>query len=150
MTCCSVLQCVAVCCSVLQCIHQWSPSCLIFISDLRYDMLQCVAVCCSVLQCVAVCCSVLQCVAVYPSVISVMSDIHQWSKIWLIYLWLVALLRKMTCNIRHPMGLRHPASYITVTSHHMNMFITREMGFAALYLRSQMNITDEYIYHIYQ
>ena len=35
MSCCSVLQCVAVCCSVLQC----------------------VAVCCSVLQCVAVCCS---------------------------------------------------------------------------------------------
>jgi len=39
VTCCSVLQYVAVCCSVLQC----------------------VAVCCSVLQCVAVCCSTLQC-----------------------------------------------------------------------------------------
>jgi len=37
ITCCSVLQCVAVCCSVLQC----------------------VAVCCSVLQCAAVCCSTL-------------------------------------------------------------------------------------------
>jgi len=41
VTCCSVLQCVAVCCGALQC----------------------VAVCCSVLRCVAVYCSVLQCVS---------------------------------------------------------------------------------------
>ena len=41
MTCCSVLQRVAVCCSALQCVAVW----------------------CSLLQCVAVCCSVLQCVA---------------------------------------------------------------------------------------
>jgi len=53
LTCCSMLQCVAVCCSVLQCVAVCSVQCAVC-------SVQCVAVC-SVLQC-AVCCSV-QCVA---------------------------------------------------------------------------------------
>jgi len=47
LSCCSVLQCVAVFCRVLQ----------------GVAVLQCVAVYCSALQCVAACCSALQCVA---------------------------------------------------------------------------------------
>ena len=57
LSCCRMLQCVAVCCSVLQC------------AVVCCNVLQCVAVCCSVLQCVAACCSVLQCVAVCCSVL---------------------------------------------------------------------------------
>jgi len=57
ISCCSVLQCVAVWCGVVQCGSVWS------------SVIQCVAVCCSVLQCVAVCCSVLQCIAVCCSVL---------------------------------------------------------------------------------
>jgi len=57
LSCCRMLQCVAVCCSVLQC------------AAVCCSVLQCVAMCCSVLQCVAVCCSVLQRVAVCCSVL---------------------------------------------------------------------------------
>jgi len=67
LSCCSVLQCVAVCCSALQCVA-------VCCSALRCvavcgSVLQCVAVCCSALQCVAVCCSALRCVAVCCSVL---------------------------------------------------------------------------------
>ena len=47
LSCCSLLQYVALCCSVLRCVA------------VRCSVLQCVAVRCDVLQCVAVCCSVL-------------------------------------------------------------------------------------------
>ena len=62
----------------------------------------CVAVCCSVLQCVAVCCSVLQCVAVCCSVLQCV---------------VVCLLRKMTCDLMHPMGLHHPARHALHSTH---------------------------------
>ena len=67
MSCCSVLQCVAVCCSVLQCVAvccsmlQFVAVCCSVVWSRSNVLLQCVAVCCSVLQCVAVCYSVLQC-----------------------------------------------------------------------------------------
>jgi len=31
---------------------------------------------------------------------------------------LVAILRKMTCNLRHPMGLRHPVTLVNKKMHY--------------------------------
>jgi len=87
------------------------------------DDIDCVAVCCRELQCVKVCCrlcdSVLQCVAYRSQLPDILVKGQvQYRVAWdalssqvIFRKWalkLVALLRKMTCNLRHPMGLRHP------------------------------------------
>ena len=42
---------------------------------------------------------------------------------------LVALLRKITCNFRHPMGLRHPVRWVSVemVSVETNFFFSRDV-----------------------
>ena len=44
-------------------------------------------------------------------------DIHMHLYIYVYVLSLLALLRKMTCNLRHPMGLRHPVRWICTHAH---------------------------------
>ena len=57
VSCCSVLQCVAVCCSVVQCGAACVVACCSVCCSVLQRVLQRVAACCSVLQRVAACCN---------------------------------------------------------------------------------------------
>jgi len=93
--CCSVLQCVAVCCSV-------SWVCL-------STMLQvcCSVLCCSVLQCVAVCCSVLQCVAVWAGSALLLR---------FMYVYLVCVLRVCCSVLQWLQHTTHPLNICLSTT----------------------------------
>ena len=60
VSCCSVLQCVAVCCSVFQCVAVWCSVCYSVLQRVLQCVAAYVAACCSVLQRFAAYCSVLQ------------------------------------------------------------------------------------------
>jgi len=145
---CIALQCVAMCSNVLQCVVM---RCDVMQSvAVCCSVLLCDAKCCSVLQCVVVRCKVMHS-EVYSHFIQGMQNLLNQSSTISVYsfytahvqggvesqdalpikvifrkraLQSVALLRKMTCDLRHPMGFRHPVVASSFKKVRVGEFVT--------------------------